>query len=81
MSNYSAFDIVIDNDDGEPQTPAGILTINVYDVTNDAALDDIASDADGHVDAGTLDVDAGTVVRFTAADTQGRAAFAEILTT
>lgn len=63
MSSYPAFDIKIDNDDGTT-TPLPAQTIHVYDVTNDELLDDIASDVDGHVAGGALDVDPGTLVRF-----------------
>jgi hypothetical protein len=81
MSNYPAFSLVIDDDDG--QFPlAGAHTIKIWDVTNSADLGTVMSSAEGHVAAGTLAVDAGTRVRFRVEhDGEGRAAFAEIVTT
>ena len=79
-SNYPAFDVLVDNDDGTT-TPVPSTTINVYDVTNDAALSDLATDADGHVDAGTLAVAAGTEIRFSFSRTNGQCGFSEVITT
>jgi hypothetical protein len=78
-SGYTSFEVLIDNDDGTT-TPVLSQPITVYDVTNDVALDDLASDANGHVASGTLDVDAGTIVRFSAALADGRCGFKEEVT-
>lgn len=78
-SDYTAFEALIDNDDGTT-TPLLAQTITVYNVTDDEALDDIASDANGHVDAGTLDVDAGTTVRFSVELADGRCGYKEAVT-
>lgn len=80
MSNYPGFEVKIDNDDGS-QTMLPLQTLKVYDVTNDEALDDVNSDANGLVAAGTLDVDAGTRIRFSFSRPDGICGFAEIFTT
>jgi len=79
-SDYTGFEVLVDNDDGTT-TPLPSQTITVYDVTNDDPLSDIASDATGHVDAGTLAVDPGTVVRFSVALADGRCGYKEDVTT
>jgi hypothetical protein len=79
-SNYGSFEVLIDNDDGTT-TPVVSQPIGVYDVTNDVALDDIGSDANGHVDEGTLDVDPGTTVRFHAELANGQCGYKEEVTT
>jgi hypothetical protein len=78
-SNYAAFDVLIDNDDGTT-TPVAGETIGVYDVTNDAPLADTASDADGHVPGDTVAVDAGTELRFSFSRANGICGFSEVLT-
>ncbi|MGH9873397.1 MAG: hypothetical protein ACRD9S_13170 [Pyrinomonadaceae bacterium] len=80
MSNYLQFEVLIDNDDGTT-TPVPAATIAVYDVTNDVALDDIASDVDGHVAAGTVDTDAGNTVRLSFRLDNGLCGFSEQVTT
>jgi len=80
MSFYAGFDLVIDNDDGTV-TPLASATVKVYDATNSVALADLASDPDGHVVAGSLAVAVGTLVRFRVENYQGRAAYAEQVTT
>jgi len=79
MSNYSAFDCLIDNDDGTT-TAVASETIHVYDVTHDAALDDTASDANGHVAGASVDVDAGTLLRFSFSRANGICGYSEVLT-
>ncbi len=79
-SDYTAFGVVIDNDDGT-RTPIASATIAVYDVTHSAALADTASDADGHVEGDTIAVDAGTLIRFSFSRADGICGFAEVLTT
>jgi hypothetical protein len=81
MSNFPAFDIPIDDDDGALGF-AGVLTVKIWDVTNGADLGTVTSNAQGHVAAGTLAVATGTRVRFRIEhDGQGRAGFNEIVTT
>lgn len=79
-SDYSGFEVKIDNDDGT-MTMLPLQTIQVYDVTNEESLDDIASDADGLVEAGSLDVDAGTLIRFSFTRGDGICGYAEVFTT
>jgi len=79
-SNYTAFDVLVDNDDGTT-TPLPSQTVHVYDVTNDEALDDLTTDGDGHIDAGTLDVDPATVVRFHITLANGQCGYKEDVTT
>lgn len=70
MSTFISFDILKDNNDGTV-TPVANQTIKVYDVTNGVALDDLTSDAFGVVAGGSLDVDAGTLVRFSVTRADG----------
>lgn len=79
-SNYSGFEVLIDNDNGTI-TPVPSQTVKVYDVTNSTALSDLASDANGHVAAGTLSVAVGTSVRFSASKANGQCGYKEELTT
>jgi hypothetical protein len=79
-SNFAAFDVLIDNNDGTT-SPVPSTTINVFDVTHDAALSDLASDADGHVAGGTLAVAAGTEIRFSFSRANGQCGYSEVLTT
>jgi hypothetical protein len=79
-SNYAAFEVKIDNDDGSI-TPVPGQIIKVYDVTHAAALSDLASDGDGHVAGGTLPVVVGTVVRFSFSQVDGHCGYAEVVTT
>lgn len=76
MSAYNAFTIRIDNNDGT-FTPVPNQVVKVYDVTNGVALDDLESNAFGIVAGGTLDVDAGTVMRFSVTRVDGLNGFAE----
>lgn len=78
-SNYGGFEVLVDNDDGTT-TPVLSQPVHVYDVTNEEALDDIVSDANGHVDAGTLDVDPGTAIRFHTSLADGRCGYKEEVT-
>jgi hypothetical protein len=79
-SDYAAFEVLIDNDDGTT-SPVPSQTVGVYDVTNDVALSDTASDANGHVAGGTLAVAAGTTIRFSAALANGHCGYKEEVTT
>jgi hypothetical protein len=78
MSNYSGFDLPLAD---TTTLAAGAITVKVWDVTHSVALADVATDGAGHVAAGTLPVDAGTLVRFRVEnDGAGRAGFNEIVT-
>ncbi len=79
-SNYVAFDVMTEDANGI-RTPVPNQTVTVYDATNAAALDDLISNADGHIPAGELDVAAGTTVRFSADLGDGRMDYAEQVTT
>lgn len=79
-SDFIAFEVLIDNDDGTT-TPLPAQTITVYNVTDAEALDDIVSDANGHVAGDTLDVDAGTTVRFSTTLANGQCGYSEQVTT
>lgn len=63
MSEYTGFDVLVRGNSGALTLAAG-ATVKVYDATHNAALPDLASDADGHVAAGTLAVAVGTLVYF-----------------
>ena len=52
-SNFTGFDVLIDNDDGTT-TPVASHAVHVYDATHSVALADVATDASGHVASGTL---------------------------
>ena len=80
MSNYPGFEVKIDNDDGT-HTLLPLQTIHVYDVTNDVALSDIASDGNGLVGPGTLAVAVGTRIRFSFNRADGICGYSEISTT
>lgn len=80
MSNYPGFEVKIDNDDGT-HTLLPLQTISVYDVTNETPLDDVASDANGLVEPGSLDVDAGTRIRFSFSRADGICGYSEVFTT
>ena len=78
-SNYSAFEVYIDNDDGTV-TPVGSQTVKVFNVTGNAALADTASDSNGTVPGATVAVAAGTRLRFSVQRADGLCGFAEVLT-
>jgi hypothetical protein len=80
LSTYPAFDVKIDNDDGTT-TPCPTQTIKVYDVTNAVALaPDLVSDASGVVQAGTLAVASGTLIRFSFSRADGICGYSEVYT-
>jgi hypothetical protein len=79
-SNYHLFDIKIDNNDGT-LTPVPNQTVQVYDVTNGVALAPTSSDAFGVVPGAAVDVDAGTLLRFSVARADGLNGFDEQETT
>jgi hypothetical protein len=78
-SDYAAFDVSIDNDDGTT-TPVASETIDVYDVTHAGALTATASDANGHVAGATVAVAAGTKLRFSFSRANGICGYSEVLT-
>lgn len=88
-SNYTGFDVLIDDADGT-WTPVPNVTVKARDITGAdpatgagaAALPDLASDADGHVAAGTFAIAAGRSVRFFwVRDLDGRCGSAVQITT
>jgi hypothetical protein len=79
-SNYAAFDVKVDNDDGT-ETKVPDATVKIYDATNVVDLGEITADSDGHIDGGTLPVDAGTVIRFRVENYLSQAGYLEQVTT
>lgn len=79
-SAYAAFDVLIEAEDGT-MVPVPLQTVKVYDFTNSAALSDLATDANGHIAAGTVTPAAGTTIHFSADLGDGRKGYAEIVTT
>lgn len=70
MSNYNAFNVVIDNNDGTV-TPVPNQVVKVYDVTNATPLADTASDAFGVVPGASVAVAIGTKLRFSVTRADG----------
>jgi hypothetical protein len=79
-STFVGFDVLIDGGDGT-QTPVPSHVVKVYDVTNEVALADLASDAAGHVPASVLAVAVGTLVRFAVQRADLVSGYAEQITT
>lgn len=79
-SDYAAFDCLFEAPDGT-RTALATQTINVRDVTGEADLDDLTTDADGHIPAGSLDIAVDSTVRFSIDLGEGRKGFAEQVTT
>jgi hypothetical protein len=84
-SNYSAFDVLIDNGDGT-QTVVPNAVVEARDFTDPEAvariMPDLLADTSGQVSAGSLNVGAGSNIRFTWKDeTSGRCGYAEATTT
>ena len=79
MSNYNAFNVVIDNNDGTV-TPVPNQTVKVYNVTNAAALADRVSDAFGVVSGASVAVAVGTRLRFSVTRPDGLNGCAEQVT-
>ena len=63
MASYSTFECYVRSADAAP-IPAANVAVKVFDFTNNVALPDLASDANGVVAGGTLPLPAGTKVRF-----------------
>lgn len=69
-SNFVGFELRVDTGDGTVPVPSA--TVKVYDITaadpetgaGAVELDEILSDLSGMVASGTVDVDAGSTVRF-----------------
>ncbi len=78
-SAYNGFDVMVRADNGAV-TQAAAATVKVYDKTNDVVLPDLASDAFGHVTAGTLPVAVGTLIYFSALLPDGRCGWAKQVT-
>lgn len=79
-SNYTAFDVKIDNGDGTT-TPVPDATVNVFNATDVDELDPLTADSDGHVAGGSLAVDVGTIVYFRIENHLGLAGVLEQTTT
>ena len=79
MSNYPAFEVYIDNEDGTV-TPVPNEVVHVYDVTHGVALADTASDASGTVPAAAVAVAAGTRLRFSVRREDGLCGYDEKVT-
>jgi hypothetical protein len=62
-SSFGSFNCKIRNPD-KTESAVPNQTVHVFDVTHNAMLADLMSDADGVVAGGTLPVVAGTLVRF-----------------
>jgi hypothetical protein len=80
-SNFSSFECAIVAENGV-RTLVPNSTVKVYDATNEVALPNLASNADGIVPGGVLAVAPGTLVRFRIEhDGHGRCGYAETTTT
>ncbi|MEO7509331.1 MAG: hypothetical protein ABIZ95_18945 [Pyrinomonadaceae bacterium] len=79
-SNYEPFDVNYYDSAGQA-VPIADATVEVYDATNSVDLDPITADSNGVVGAGTVAVDAGTVVRFRVEGYLGAAGALEQTTT
>ncbi len=62
-SHYKQFDMTYRGATGA-FVPLPNITVKVFDASNHVDLPDLVTDENGIVAAGTLDVPAGTVVRF-----------------
>lgn len=79
-SNYSGFDLLVDNGDGTA-TPVANQAVSFYNISDDVAIvGTVSSDADGHVAGGTLNVNPGTQVRYYFVTTKGICAYEETTT-
>ena len=78
-SNYSGFDVLIDNEDGS-YTPAPSITLNIAKAADGSSLGTVASDTDGIVAPGTVSVSAGTRIRFSGDLGDGRVGYCEAVT-
>jgi hypothetical protein len=86
-SDYAAFEVYIDNDNGTV-TPVPGQTVKVYDVTDAdpetgagaVALSDTASDSTGTVPGATVAVAAGRTLRFSVQRADGLTGCAEQMT-
>lgn len=79
-SNFTAFDVMTEDAAGV-KTILPLTTVNVRDVVGEEDLDDLTTDADGHVPAGSVDVAAGSLVRFSVELGDGQKGYAEQVTT
>jgi hypothetical protein len=78
-SQYAAFEVYIDNDDGTV-TPVANQAVKVFNVMANAALADVASDPGGTVPGATVNVNPGTRLRFSVQRADGLCGYAEVLT-
>jgi len=63
VSHYKQFDMTFRGGTGAPVRLPGV-TVKVFDASNLVNLPDLVTNEEGIVVAGTLEVPAGTVVRF-----------------
>lgn len=83
MSTYPQFDVLVDNDNGTTTPVAGAI-VEVRDITdpdNIVQLDDVVANGSGVVASASVDVDAGSILRFTWIGAEGRCGYAEEVTT
>ncbi|HEY0098385.1 MAG TPA: hypothetical protein VGB76_05465 [Pyrinomonadaceae bacterium] len=78
-SAYLAFEVYIDNGDNST-TPVASHVVKVYNASLGVALADLATDASGHVSGGTLNVAAGTLIRFSVVLDDFNCGYAEAVT-
>ena len=71
-SNYEEFYVMEETNGGVIEAVAGV-NVEVYDADNDVALTTLVTDPDGKIAAGTLNVKAGTRVRFRVENRNGLA--------
>jgi hypothetical protein len=81
MSNYTGFEAKQRDPVTGAVTMLASTTIHVHDITNDAALPDVASDVSGIVAPGSVGVAAGTTIRFYIADPMTGPCFVDQVTT
>lgn len=79
VSNYNGFDVKIRHTDLTEELVPG-ATIKIYDATNLAELIEVVADVDGWVAPGTVDVPAGTVLRFRLENHLGMCGYFEDIT-
>jgi hypothetical protein len=79
-SNYASFHVQIDNLDGT-FPPVATATVKIHNAASGALLATVTADADGIVAGGTVTLAVGSRLRFKTDLGDGRAGWAEQLTT
>lgn len=64
MSDYEEFYIIFRDREGVPSAVGAGVAVIVHDLDTDTYLDELTTDGDGRIAAGTLSVDPGTRVSF-----------------